>query len=148
MNRFGDVAAVWMALAFCPLLVTGALSGCASSGVKVYPVKGKVEIKDGDVAILTGSNVELMQESDPLLRPSGKIEADGGFSLQTLHEGKILPGAPEGKYKARIILGDESDAGVPKRKGDPIHKRFFDFETSGLTVTVPSGDYTVSVSKK
>src|SRR5438445_6712984 len=148
MKGSGDAAAGWVALASGQCLVFVALSGCASSAVKTYPVKGKVEIKDGDVTLLTGSHVELMNESDPDIRPGGKIEPGGGFAVQTLHQGKIVPGAPDGKYKVRIILGDESDAGVPKRKGDPIHKRFLDFETSGLSFTVPSGDYTVAVSKK
>src|SRR5437773_4693769 len=147
MNGSGDAAAVWVALASCQCLLL-ALSGCTSSAVKVHPVRGKVELKDGDVGLLTGGHVELMQESDQFTHPSGKIEPSGVFTIQTLHQGKILPGAPEGIYKARIILGDESDAGVPKRKGDPIHKRFLDFETSKLSLTVPSGDYTVAVSKK
>jgi hypothetical protein len=54
----------------------------------------------------------------------------------------------ERKYKARIVLADQSDEGVPKRKGNPIHPRFLNFATSGLTFTVPSGDLTVSLSKK
>src|SRR5438874_13704703 len=103
MKGSRHAAAAWVALASGRCLVLVALSGCASSAVKTYPVKGKVEIKDGDVTLLTGSHVELMQESDPLLRPSGKIEAGGGFAVQTLHQGKIVPGAPEGKYKARIV---------------------------------------------
>lgn len=124
------------------------LAGCSNEGVKTYPVRGKVEIKDGDAALLEGSHVELMHESQELLRPSGKITSSGAFTVETLHEGQILSGAPEGKYKARIILADESDEGVPKRKGDPVHKRFLDFQTSGLSFTVPSGDYTVSLSRK
>jgi len=59
-----------------------------------------------------------------------------------------LEGAPEGKYKARINLADPSDEGVPKRKGDPINKKYYDFSASKLTVTVPGGEYNVSLSKK
>src|SRR5438105_5411280 len=126
------------------------VAGCSSQTVKTYPVIGKVEIKDGDVAILTGSAVEFKHESDEFLRPSGNIDSSGNFTVKTLYQGQILPGAPEGKYKARIILGDESDEGVPKRKGkaDVVHKRFLDFETSGLSFTVPAGDFKVAVSKK
>ena len=89
-----------------------------------------------------------MQEADSGIRPSGKITSSGGFSLQTLLGGKLLSGAPEGKYKVRIILADESDEGVPKRKGDPISKKYYDFATSGLTMTIPGGDYNLSLSKK
>jgi hypothetical protein len=122
--------------------------GCSAGGPKTHAVRGKVEIKDGDVAILTGSNVEMMLETDETVRANGRIGSDGSFEVQSQHEGLILPGAPEGKYKVRIILGDESDEGVPKRTGNPIHPRYFSFETSGLSFTVPAGDYTVSLVKK
>jgi hypothetical protein len=124
------------------------LAGCSGQSVKTHAVSGKIAIKDGDVAILTGSSIEMKSDADETVRPIGNLDASGNFTLKTLHQGEILPGAPEGKYKARIILGDESDEGVPKRKGNPIHQRFLEFETSGLTVTVPSGDYTVSLTKK
>ena len=124
------------------------LVGCSAPSVKTHPVTGKVEIKDGDVAILTGSGVEFMHESDEFLRPSGNIDSSGNFTVKTLHQGEILVGAPEGKYKARIILGDESDEGVPKRKGNVIHPRYLEFATSKLSFTVPGGDYTVTLSKK
>lgn len=137
-----------IALASCQCLLMIMLVGCGGKGLKTHPVSGKVEIKDGDVAILTGSGVEFQHETDEFLRPSGNLDSSGAFTVKTVHQGKIFVGAPEGKYKLRIILGDQSDEGVPKRKGDPIHKRFLEFNTSGLSVTVPSSEYTVSLSKK
>jgi hypothetical protein len=122
--------------------------GCSTAGLKTHPVEGKVEIKDGDVAMLAGSAVELMSEADENFRAHGNIDAKGHFAVKTLHKGEVFPGAPEGKYKARIIMGDPSDEGVPKRKGDVVHRRYLDFNASKLTVTVPSGDYTVTVAKK
>lgn len=89
-----------------------------------------------------------MQEADPQIPPSGEITAGGKFSVETLIQGRVLPGAPEGKYQARLILGDESDEGVPKRKGNPVHKRYLDFATSGLSLAVPGGEVTVAVSSK
>jgi hypothetical protein len=124
------------------------LAGCSSQKIKTHPVTGKVELAGGDVAILTGSSIEFKSETDETLRATGNLDGSGNFSLKTLHQGNIVPGAPEGKYKARIILGDESDEGVPKRKGNPVHRRFFDFDSSGLTFTVPSPDYTVKLSAK
>lgn len=124
------------------------LVGCSSQSIKTYPVNGKVEIKDGDAALLVGSGVELKHDSDESLRPIGNIDASGSFAVKTLHQGEILQGAPEGKYKARIILGDQSDEGVPKRPPNLIHPRFLDFEKSGLTFAVPSSDYRVSLSRK
>jgi hypothetical protein len=134
--------------AIVPALFLFLLAGCSGQSIKTHPVSGKVEIKDGDVAILTGSDIELKHEDDEFLRPTGDIDSSGHFSLNTLYQGEILQGAPEGKYQARIILGDESDEGVPKRKGNPVHPRFLDFATSGLTVTVPGDSPTISLSKK
>jgi hypothetical protein len=130
------------------LLLALALAACSSQSVKTHPVSGRVEVKDGDVAILTMSTVELKHETDETLRPYGNLDAGGNFSLKTLHQGKVIEGAPEGKYRARVILADPSDEGVPKRKGEPIHRRYYEFATSGLTITVPSGDYSLSLSKK
>jgi len=124
------------------------LAGCSSQSVKTRPVSGKVELKDGDVALLAGSGVEFKHEGDEFLRPSGNINSSGSFTVKTLYQGEILQGAPEGKYKARIILADESDEGVPKRPTNLLHPRFLDFDKSGLTFTVPSSDYTVSLSRK
>lgn len=122
-------------------------AGCSGGGVKTHPVAGKVVLAAGDVAMLTGSTVELQHESDELLRPYGNLDSSGNFSVKTLFQGEMLSGAPEGKYKARIILADESDEGVPKRKGDPIHRRYYEFATSGLSVAVPAGDYTLTLGK-
>jgi len=141
----GAVSTALAAVFSSPLL----LAGCSrKSPIKTHPVAGKVEIKDGDAAILTGSAVELQHESDENLRPSGNIDASGKYVIKTLYKGAIVEGAPEGKYRARIILGDQSDEGVPKRKGDPIHKKYYEFATSGLSLTVPGGDCNISLSKK
>lgn len=141
-------SAVQAALAF-GIGVVISVGGCGGgSPIKTHPVVGKVELKDGDVAILTGSAVELKSEADENLRPFGNIDATGKFVVKTLYQGNQIEGAPEGKYKARIILGDQSDEGVPKRKGDPFHKKYLEFATSGLSLTVPGGDYTVTVAKK
>jgi len=130
------------------LVATLLLAGCTGSSLKTHPVEGRVALKDGDVAILQGSHIELQHPSDESLRPSGVIDSSGAFSIKTLHQGEIVPGAPEGSYKARIVLADQSDEGVPKRKGNPVHPRFFDFDKSGLSFSVPAGDYSVSLSAK
>ena len=125
-----------------------ALIGCSGPAVKTHPVAGKVEIKDGDSALLAGSGVELQHETDEALRPSGNIDAAGNFLVKTMYKGEVLEGAPEGKYKARIVLADPKDDGVPKRPANLIHPRYLDFDKSGLTVNVPGSEYNVSLSKK
>ncbi|HXG10565.1 MAG TPA: hypothetical protein VNK04_12460 [Gemmataceae bacterium] len=130
------------------VLVLVGLVGCGG-GVKTYPVNGKVVLEDGDVQQLAGSHVELMLESDPLVRASGRIRSDGTFGVETLHEGRILKGAREGTYQARIIPADEDDEGRPRRGPLPIHKRFLDFKTAGLSVKVPTeGEVILKVSRR
>lgn len=123
------------------------LGGCPESGPKTHPVAGKVQLQGGDIAMLAGSTIELKHNTDELLRPYGNLDAAGNFTLKTLYQGQLLTGAPEGEYTARILLGDESDEGVPKRKGEVIHRRYLDFPKSGIKLTVPSSDYNVSLSK-
>src|SRR5687767_9565768 len=91
------------------LAVAGLLGalGCGPGGPKTYPVRGKVELSTGDLAPLAGSHVEAALASDLDVRASGEIQPDGSFTLQTLHDGKILKGAREGSYKARIVLTEE-----------------------------------------
>lgn len=123
------------------------IAGCFGSKLKTHPVNGKVEMTDGEVAPLAGSIIEFMQQADPLVRASGKISSDGAFKMETLHQGEIIAGVPEGVYAARIILSDEDENGNPKKGGMPIHRRFLDFNTSKWTVTVPSESVTLKVSK-
>lgn len=137
----------WLAMSLVGCFLI--LAGCSSAKIKTHPVQGKVTIQDGDVAILTGSHVELLAPDGAAeKRASGVIAADGTFVLKTLYEGEVVAGAPEGEYKARIILGDPSDENVPKRSGNPVHQRYLQFETSGLAMKVPSGEYSLSLSKK
>jgi len=123
------------------------LVGCSSPAIKTYPVSGKIEVKGGDVAQLTGSSLELKSDADENLRPMGNIDAAGNFTVKTIYQGEIVPGAPEGQYTGRIILADPTDEGVPPRKGDPIHRRYLDFRSAGIKFSVPTGDYKVSLSK-
>jgi hypothetical protein len=126
------------------------LAGCTSAASKTHPVNGKVELKDGDIALLKGSHVVLTPAAEPdnYVRPDGILDANGAFSLQTLIEGDLLSGAPEGNYKVRIELADENDEGIPKRPPNLVHRRYLDFETSGLKLSVPSGDYNLTIGSK
>src|SRR4029079_3786278 len=57
---------------------------CGKAAIKTHPVRGKVEVKDGDAAMLTGSTVQLVQEADETIRPYGNIDASGNFMIKTL----------------------------------------------------------------
>jgi hypothetical protein len=145
-----------------------ALAGAAGcGGSKTHPVKGKVVLEGGDVKKLEGASVEFRLDSDPSIRSSGEIKEDGSFELTTYHNGKPVPGAPEGAHTARIVIsGDLEEEEEPvKRDADeapeirpksrkkpgplPVHARFLKFTTSGLNYQVPTaGEITIKVSAK
>lgn len=121
------------------------LTGCGNSGPKMHAVKGKVEIEAGEVKNLAGTNIEASLDADPTVRASGVVGADGSFTLETLHEGVIKKGAREGTYQVRFILPDD-DKEARRAAARSLDKRFLKFETSGLTLQVPStGDVTLKV---
>jgi hypothetical protein len=128
-----------------------ALAGCGG-GPKIHPVRGKVVVADGEIGRLAGKHIELELEDDPAVRADGLIDQEGRFELQTMHQGKLHKGALEGKYRARIVLGDgDDDDEKPKRRNRrvPVHERFLDFKTSGLAYQIPAdGELTVQVSLK
>ena len=124
-----------------------ALSGCDDQP-KTYPVSGKLVVAGGDVKQLAGHYVEIVKEGDPNTRAAGPIGPDGAFSLETLHAGVVLKGVLEGRYQARILRSEEDDDGK-KLKKPPVAPRFLQFQTSGLSVTVPaSGELTLEVKQR
>jgi hypothetical protein len=137
LNRFATLA----------LLVPFALVGCGTDLPKTYPVSGKVALA-GDVQKLVGHHVEAVLDTDPVVRASGVIGPDGSFTLETLHAGTILKGAREGTYRVRILPAEEDENGK-KLKKPPVAARHLKFETSGLSVQVPtSGDVTLELSPR
>lgn len=130
------------------VVVVLGLTGCGQSGPRTHPVSGTVVLPGGDVSHLAGSTVELVSEADPAVRASGEVRPDGRFTLETLHEGVIKKGALEGAYRARLVLPDD-DPQVKKQAARAIDPRFTQFQTAGLSVTVPAaGDVTLTVAPR
>jgi hypothetical protein len=121
------------------LLATIALVGCGPSGPRTHPVNGRVSVPNGDVAVLAGSTIEAALDSDLTVRAAGTIEPDGTFKLETLQSGAIRRGAVAGNYKVRVILADD-DPAARKKAAKAVHPKALKFETSGLTLQVPTPD--------
>lgn len=113
--------------------------GCSSSGTKSYPVQGKVvATKAEDLKQLAGQGVELQSVSEPNTRAFGPIQPDGSFTLATYRNGETLPGAIEGKHKARLMLGmGEEDENRTRKKKWTVDPKYTRFETSPWEITVP-----------
>jgi hypothetical protein len=123
-------------------------AGCGQSGPPTHEVKGKVVYKGkGNINDLTDGIVSLQSTTNPNSKAVGSIEDDGSFSLGMFHEGKELQGVVAGTYKARIqpprIDDDEGDN--PRL---PIHRKYLDYDKSGLTFTLPvAGDLVIEVER-
>lgn len=123
--------------------------GNSPVGPRTYPVQGRVQLTTGDLKLLVGSSVEAALKTDPKVRSSGVIQADGSFSLETLVGGTILTGTPEGSYQARLILNDDADRRTQRQTRAALHARFLQFKTSGWSFDVPAqSDVTLTVSPR
>lgn len=134
----------WLTLVSMGLL---GLAGCGANGPRTHPVEGSIRLAGGNVADLGGSYLEAALEGDDTVRASGQIQEDGRFILETLHGGKVRKGTQEGTYKVRIVLNDD-DPKARRRAAQAIAPRYLKFDTSGLTIQVPSEEVNLEVRKK
>lgn len=112
-------------------------AGCGRGGPEMHPVRGDVTLTGGDAGGLAGHHVEVVSESDPAVRASGVITAGGKFELETLHAGEIHKGVPAGRYRVRVLRGEEGDDGK-RLPNPPVATRYLKFESSGLRLDVPA----------
>lgn len=114
------------------------LAGCGGPGRytgSLYPVKGRVLLADGTP--LTGGTVQFIPARGGL-PASGRIAADGTFSLKS----RSRDGAAPGEYKVRI----EPSAELLARKGRaaptlPFASKYREYDgNTGLTATINAGE--------
>ncbi len=131
------------------VVVTGLALGCggaseAPASLSLNPVKGKVVLDDGK-PLTTGRVVFV--SSTMGISPNGKIGTDGSYTLSSGEQGD---GAPAGEYKVRIEhdLGPGTSAAKPKAGAKlPFPLAYSDEDSSGLKVTVKSGENTIEPFK-
>ena len=128
---------------FC-LVSLGFLEGCSQKGLQ--SLEGQVVFKDGGAFEFAGDSIELRSQSDSSLSAFGEIKPDGKFKIDSLTEGKLVPGTKAGVYSARIVISDD-DYEHKKLAAKAINKKYLSFETSGLSVTVPASGLTLTISK-
>lgn len=106
-------------------------SGChGPSGTAV----GRVQFADGE-PVQSGS-VEFRSLADGR-RYASRIGADGSFAL-TDHDGQVR--CPPGDYEVVVvqIVMTEDLAAEAHRHGRTVPRRYADYDTSGLRISVPS----------
>ena len=112
-------------------------TGCGPTGPKTHVVKGQVQLPDGDIKVLAGHALQVIQENNPQIQAYADIKPDGSFALETYDQGEIRKGALEGRYKARIVLADD-DAEIRAQAVRAVPPAYLQFETSDLTIEVPA----------
>jgi hypothetical protein len=119
--------AVWL----LSTVVAVSLAGCGESnplsGVKMYPVKGKVTLPDGKP--LTSGRVTFVATKSTITS-TANIESDGSFAFKGGANGD---GLPEGEYKVRLEGGTTTGS---KKGGTPFPSKYLDEDGSDLTATV------------
>ncbi len=123
----------------CMALILIAVTACG--GPKTYPARGKLVFDKGDVKLLAGSTLYCQHENDSF-QAFGEINADGTFALQMrTKEGRMLRGAPEGAYRAWIVLKSQ----YRKLRIDPQHLR--GNKAASLAFKVPAdGDVVLPIA--
>jgi hypothetical protein len=120
-------------LAWIPGLVLLFCIGCSE---RTYPVTGKVVYKDTKAPIPGGLAIWFESTKPPeYIRSSGVINDDGTFSLSAA---EFDTGALAGEHRVRftpLLMGESSVNAVAA----VMHPRYHDFDTSGLSVEVKSG---------
>ena len=120
------------------MVVALGLSACGKSDGRkpTFDVNGRVLLDDGKPAEHATVVLHPLDDSGPdVVKPRGKVTADGSFKLTT-YDGN--DGAPSGEYRVTVELwlssgrGDEGPTSrLPTKYAKP--------ETSGLTATVKDG---------
>jgi predicted small lipoprotein YifL len=121
--------------AFAVVVAVLGAAGCGAKGPKLYPVSGKILIDDkapehATVVFHPGG------PTDPdLVKPHGKVRADGTYTLTTYTSDD---GAPAGDYIVTVELWLSKGRGDEGPKSQ-LPERFANPEKSGLKATVGEG---------
>jgi hypothetical protein len=117
-----------------PALASVIAAGCSQSnplsGVKLYPVKGKVTLSDGKP--LTSGRVAFVG-TKTTITSSADIESNGAFTFK----GASGEGLPEGEYKVRFEVGSSvKGAGGKLKATAPFAMKYLDEDASKVLATV------------
>jgi hypothetical protein len=117
------------------LVAAAGVTGCSGSdslpSLKVYEVKGRVVLANGQP--LSGGFISFVPKGDLSITPSGVIGPDGTFSLVTGGSGE---GAPPGDYKVRVEAPEFQQSDRKSRRRPLIPPKYSDEDSSDIVITV------------
>jgi hypothetical protein len=116
-------------------------NGCGDGRIERYPVEGTVLVdgQPADGALVFFCPVNASGELENL-RPSGKADASGKFTLTTIDFGD---GAPAGEYKVLAqwpsptpVVDDGRDGRGTRPGPDRLKKKYYNLDTTPLTAII------------
>lgn len=115
------------------LLVVVVCCGCGPRPPAVHPAGGRILFQGAPVA---GFMVEFSSRAKPTegLGANGLTDSQGGFTLRTRFEGRLLPGVVSGPHRVVVIPPPATDEDTTEIVPVPI--RYADYLQSGLTAEV------------
>jgi hypothetical protein len=139
-SRFSPVGRISL-MSLTVLLALVALAGCGDGKIRRYHVTGTVAV-DGQPAegvLLIFCPVNATGELEQL-RPAGKTDSSGSFTLTTIEPGD---GAPAGDYKVLAqwpaptqASAEDRGGRTPNRGADRLRGRYYNLEKTPLTAKV------------
>ncbi len=125
-----------LAAVFFAALVLGGCHSKAQLPSELYPVHGRVQLKNGEPA--PGGLVSFQSQDNPLVTATGAIAADGTFTLSSFIDSVRRPGAVAGPHRVQITP-PFSDHGMPY--GSTVLPDF-------LVVKPGDNEFTLTVNEK
>lgn len=117
--------------------------GC--SGQQQPTLTGKVVHKEHSDLKFSADSIELQSVTNPTQFAYGQLTEAGDFAVESLIDGKIVKGAPAGKYRVRFIISDD-DIEHKKDLISKVDKRYLNHELSGWNVEVPGSDIVLELT--
>lgn len=118
------------------VIACAGLTGCGSSGVKLYPVKGQVfyqgEPAEGAIVVFHPSS----SSSPGVPLPSGTVAADGTLRLTTHPHGE---GAPAGDYNV-VVTWFPPNSREMENPRNKLPMRYADAASGLLKASVKEGN--------
>ncbi len=126
------------------LVVLALTTGC--DALPQEEASGRIELSPSLAFQFAGDTLELRAIDDRSKMAFGQVDSDGSFKVESLMNGRVVPGAMPGRYQARVVIADDDYSHKDKAK-KVIPKKYLSFDSTPLVVEVPSTNNLLFISK-